>query len=49
MCLIFTKKWFVTSLDEITKAFKDCCGIDIILNDNPSDEYLASKEKFDFL
>lgn len=43
------KEWFVTSLNEITKAFKDCCGIDIILTDNPSDEYLASKEKFDFL
>lgn len=43
------KEWFNVTLDEIKKAFKDCCGLDIELNEQPCQDYLDSKEKFEFL
>lgn len=40
------KEWFFVTLDEIKYAFKKLFDIDIILSDNPCEDFKASKEKF---
>ena len=39
------KEWFKTTLDEIKKAFKEVCDIDIELTDCADESYLYSQDK----
>ena len=39
------KEWFFSTLDEIQKAFKDVCNIDIELVDAVDESYLYSQER----